>query len=323
MSVKSMPARLYVANRRAKPIVRTSGSRASLELGQDRGRLAVAGELVAQPAPGEERELPLLADVRLPQLACRDALDALPEARRPRSARRGRRGRRRGPRAARRSATPIQVGPWTPLVMPQDRPSVDALPGRVGRLRVELADGVRAVGQAQREGGHVELAGIAVRRRARARATRSTGHRPPPSRSGPATRRTRSASKRSLPAETGVWMVKTLFATDARPGVVERSARRRRARGPARRAGSAEWPSLRCQTAGAMPSARSARTPPTPRTSSWWSRISRPRTYRMLVIGRSASAFSGRVRVEQQDRHAADLGQPDGDRTGRARAARR
>ena len=31
-----------------------------------------------------------------------------------------------------------------------------------------------------------------------------------------------------------------------------------------------------------------------PRTSSWWRRISRPRTYRMLVIGRSASAFSGR-----------------------------
>ena len=27
--------------------------------------------------------------------------------------------------------------------------------------------------------------------------------------------------------------------------------------------------------------ARSARTPPTPRTSSWWRRISRPRTYRM------------------------------------------
>ena len=36
-----------------------------------------------------------------------------------------------------------------------------------------------------------------------------------------------------------------------------------------------------------------ARTPPMPRTSSWWRRISRPRTYRMLVIGRSASAFSG------------------------------
>ena len=38
---------------------------------------------------------------------------------------------------------------------------------------------------------------------------RSTGT-PPASSSGPATRRTRSASNRSLPAETGVWMVKTL-----------------------------------------------------------------------------------------------------------------
>ena len=45
---------------------------------------------------------------------------------------------------------------------------------------------------------------------------------------------------------------------------------------------------------GRCPSARSARTPPTPRTSSWWRRISRPRTYRMWVIGRSASSFSGR-----------------------------
>ena len=34
---------------------------------------------------------------------------------------------------------------------------------------------------------------------------------PPASSSGPATRRTRSASKRSLPAETGVWIVNTLL----------------------------------------------------------------------------------------------------------------
>ena len=57
---------------------------------------------------------------------------------------------------------------------------------------------------------------------------------------------------------------------------------------------NAEWPSLRCQTAGSMPRARIARTPPTPRTSSWWRRISRPRTYRMFVIGRSAGSLSGR-----------------------------
>ena len=47
--------------------------------------------------------------------------------------------------------------------------------------------------------------------------TRSSGTppvcgRPSPSSSGPATRRTRSVAKRSLPAETGVWIVKTLSA---------------------------------------------------------------------------------------------------------------
>ena len=36
------------------------------------------------------------------------------------------------------------------------------LPGRVGGLGVELAHGVRAVRQAQAEGGHVELAAVAV-----------------------------------------------------------------------------------------------------------------------------------------------------------------
>ena len=50
---------------------------------------------------------------------------------------------------------------------------------------------------------------IAGRRRARAAGRRSTGT-PPASSSGPATRRTSSASNRSLPAETGVWMVNTL-----------------------------------------------------------------------------------------------------------------
>ena len=37
-----------------------------------------------------------------------------------------------------------------------------ALPGLVGGLGVEVADGVRTAGQPQRERGHVELAGILV-----------------------------------------------------------------------------------------------------------------------------------------------------------------
>ena len=38
----------------------------------------------------------------------------------------------------------------------------DGRPGPVGRCRMQLADGVGAVGEAQREGGHVELAAILV-----------------------------------------------------------------------------------------------------------------------------------------------------------------
>ena len=80
MSVNSRPARLYVANRRAKPIVRIAGSSAVLELLEHRRRLAVAGELVAQPAAGEDRELELLALVGLPQLVAGIRVEPLPEA---------------------------------------------------------------------------------------------------------------------------------------------------------------------------------------------------------------------------------------------------
>ena len=71
-----------------------------------------------------------------------------------------------------------------------------------------------------------------------------------------------------------------------------------------------------------QPSARIARTPPMPRTSSWWRRISRPRTYRMWVIGRSSTAFSGRrcrAAGPARDRPGRARRRP----TGRDRAARR
>ena len=135
---------------------------------------------------------------------------------------------------------------------------------------------------------------------------------PPASSSGPATRRTRSVSKRSLPAETGVWMVNTL----SRRTSVQASASDRplatysRARSARR---NAEWPSLRCQTAGA--------------------RLERPdgahatdAQDELLVEAHLAAAdvqdvgdrpvgvrVLGDVRVEQEDRHAPDLGDPDGD----------
>ena len=212
-----------------------------IELGQHGRRLAVAGELAAQPALGEMRELALLAQVRVPQVARRDALDALPEA----ALLRGR-------------VEVVEVGVEVALEQVRDRGadpgrSVDAVgdaqdlvvrdpgPRPVGGLGVELAHGVGAVGQAQREGRHVELRAVAVRADARARGPCRSARRPPSS-SGPATRRTRSASNRSFPAETGVWIVKTLFArtvVQARSSAVPPADA---ARGPARRAGTRSGP---------------------------------------------------------------------------------
>ena len=79
-SLNSRPARLYVANRRAKPIVRMSGSSAASSGIEDDRRLAVAGELVAEPAAGEDRQLELLALMGLPQLVRRELVEPLPEA---------------------------------------------------------------------------------------------------------------------------------------------------------------------------------------------------------------------------------------------------
>ena len=77
--------------------------------------------------------------------------------------------------------------------------------------------------------------------------SRSTGTppvfgRPSPSSRGPATRRTRSASKRSLPAATGVWIVNTLLRATVVEGVVERQARGDVARASAPRAGTRSGP---------------------------------------------------------------------------------
>ena len=101
-----------------------------LELLERRRRLAVAGELAAQPAAGEDRELQLLALVGLPQLARSGSGRCAPRSGARRAPRPSRRGRRsctaRGRRA---SAGPTQVGGWTPLVMP--RISVGAMPDQV------------------------------------------------------------------------------------------------------------------------------------------------------------------------------------------------
>ena len=84
-------------------------------------------------------------------------------------------------------------------------------------------------------------------------------------------------SKVSLPAGTGVCVVKTVVFFTAASASTRLSPiwTRSRARSSVR---NEQWPSFMCHTDGWIPSARSARTPPMPCTISWHSRISRPRT---------------------------------------------
>ena len=194
----------------------------------------------------------------------------------------------------------------------QDRVVDDPLPGRVGGHGVELADGVRAARQAQRERGHVELAGVAVDAEAELEDAARPG------------RRRHRAAAGDAPDEVGV---EALVAgrdrrVDREDAVApDRRSRRRRATilaatySRARSASrNAEWPSLRCQTAGREPE-----------------RADRPDAadaeHELLVEAHLAAAdvqdvgdrpvgvgVLRHVRVEQQDRHAADLGEPDRDR---------
>jgi hypothetical protein len=83
---------------------------------------------------------------------------------------------------------------------------------------------------------------------------------------------TRSNGNASLPAATGVCTVNTvLAATSSRAwskGMPSATSSRQRSS-----AMNAECPSFMCQEVGAMPSARSMRTPPMPRTISWAMRV--------------------------------------------------
>ena len=148
--------------------------------------------------------------------------------------------------------------------------------------------------------------------------TRSSGTppvpgRPSPSNSGPATRRTRSASKRSLPAETGVWIVNTLsrltvvqrgFEVDAGGDELAGALGEQE-----RRVALVEVPDRRVD----------AQRPDGPRPADAEDEL--------LVQAHLAAAdvqdvadravglvVLGYVRVEQEHRHAPDLDQPHGDR---------
>ncbi len=216
-------------------------------------------------------------------------------------------------------ARPTHVGVWTPFVTPRM-----ARGPRIGS-QVSLAvsawsfeTALAPFDEAEAERGHVELAAVAVdaeaQRAGPRRAARcpSAGPSPSPSQNGPATRRTRFASKRSLPAETGVWIVKTLVALAPRPRRPRAAcplATSSRARSTSR---NAEWPSLRCQTrrrdaqCAQRPDAADAQDQllVEPHLPSADVEDVGDRAVRVVV--------AGVVRVEQEDRHAAHLEQPDG-----------
>ena len=159
------------------------------------------------------------------------------------------RSARRLPASVSPIACPIQLGMWTPFVTPMISPRSRS-PRHVASAvrRVELADGVCPSREAQRERRHVELA-----RRppstpdARARAPCRSGRRPSTAArrrrgAGPATRRTRSAANRSLPAGYRRMDREDAVGPDPSQASVERIARRRRTREPARRAGTRSGP---------------------------------------------------------------------------------
>ena len=129
---------------------------------QDARRFSVARELVAQPAAGEDRQLELLALVRLPQLTRREVVEPLPELAafafcvevveiRPQAA---------GQRLAHR--VPDPAGHVDAVRDADDFSRRDAAPGRVGGPGMELADGVCPRCQSQTERGHVEFVRVGL-----------------------------------------------------------------------------------------------------------------------------------------------------------------
>jgi len=137
--------------------------------------------------------------------------------------------------------------------------------------------------------------------------------RPSPSHSGPARAATRSASKRSLPAETGVWIVKTLLAR------VRSRASSRATPFSTQGAGTlheqergvafVEVPDGRLDAQG-LDGAHAAHAQDQLLVEAHLAAADvedvGDRPVRLVVVGD--------VRIEQQDRHAADLDAPDGGR---------
>ncbi len=280
-----------------------------LELGEDRGSLPVAGELVAQAPAGEDRQLALLAGVGLPELLGRDLVEPLPEA--PALTRLidvvevhiEVALEQAGDRGADPGRAVDAVG------QPEDLPRRDLVPGCVGRLGVELADRVGPVREPQREGRHVELLRVVVDPKTQLQhgldrdlGTLEEGTRHPPHEVGLealVARRNRRVDREDR------------IAADALPRLVERGALRDELAGALgeqeRRVALVQVPDGRlepeCADRANAADAEDQLLVEAHLAAADIQHV-RDRAVRVRV--------GGHVRVEQEHRHAANLRQPDG-----------
>ena len=162
MSLNSRPARLYVANRRANPIVRMSGSRAVSSSARTPGASPWRANWLRRRRRANSASSRFWRRWASHRSLAGIALEALPEAALLR---------------ARVEVVEVRIelaleqvddrgpepgGPVDPVGQALDLVVRDAVPGAPGRLAVELAHGVRPVREAQRERRHVELVPVVV-----------------------------------------------------------------------------------------------------------------------------------------------------------------
>ena len=117
----------------------------------------------------------------------------------------------------------------------------------------------------------------------------------------------------SLPAGTGVCVVKTVRSRTAVERLVERArAVAHRAARAVSSAANAAWPSFMWTTPGSIAERLAARrSPPTPSSAYCARRVSASPSYRREVIQRLMRVVLGQLGVEQEQRHAADVDPPD------------
>ena len=192
----------------------------------------------------------------------------------------------------------------------QDLVLDDAVPCRIGGFRVQLAHGIGTIGQAQAEGGHVELAGVVVRPAPKledALHGHATGveQRPGNTSDEIDIEALVAGRDRGVDREHAV-------APDLRPGILELYPGRDVLTGAfgkqERRVALVEMPDRRCQPQGAD-------RPHAPDTEHEFLMQAHLPTADVQDVGDRPvlDRVLGDIRVQQQDRHPSDLSEPHRD----------